>query len=191
MPARSRRRRPAAPQPDSEPIPLHAMRAVWRDPDDITPGARRTPREITGFRTFCPLRRMAGDPASGIQAWHIMAADKLRELVDMATLGFSTDRPLIYVQQTTLPRWGLNPAAVAQIKATRSVLRVITLFSRYELRLVEAIVLRNMTVRAWSIDSGARQGTVKATLLDILDRLAQHFESEIDDELARGRRLTP
>jgi hypothetical protein len=169
------------------------MPATWRDPDDITPGARRTPREITGWMRYDALRRMFGDPRSGVTAQHVMAADTLRELVDLATLGYAADRPLIYVQQNAQPRFGMGPAALAQVKAARAVTRVVKLFGPLQLLMIQAIVLRNVSVRKWTeaLPAGASQAVEKGKLLAILDVLVQHFAAEIDDDLARGRRLPP
>ena len=167
------------------------MRAVWRDPDDVVPGARRAPREIAGWRRFDPLRRMLVHPASGITAQHVMAADMLRELVDLATMGYSADRPLIFVEQTTEPRFGLGPAALAQLRAARAVKRVIKLFPPPQLEMIQTVVLRNVTVRAWAMAVGGNQAVEKGRLLNVLDILVQHFTAEIDDDLARGRRLQP
>ena len=165
----------------------------WRDPDDVTPGARRTPREITGWRSFDPLRRMAGHPHSGITAEHIMAADHFREQVDLATLGYSGVRPMIFVAQAHLPRAGMGPAALAQTRAQRVMRRVMRLFSPPQLLMIEQVVLRNMTLRAWTHrhDPPANPVTEKRKLLVILDRLVEHFAAEVEDELARGRRLPP
>jgi hypothetical protein len=170
------------------------MRATWRDPDDITPGARRTPREIHGWRSYDPLRRMLAFATSGVTHAHIAAADKLREQVDLATMGYSAARPLIYVEQQPQPRHGGGAAAVSQVRAARAVRRVIALFSRQQLRMIEAIVLGNMTLRAWTRSlpgQPASQPVEKGKLLAILDVLAQHFASEIRDEIARGKRLPP
>ncbi len=167
------------------------MAAEWRDPDDITPGARRTPRSIAGFRRYDPLRKMSGHPNSGIGASHIHAADKFREQVDLATMGYAAVRPLIFVAQYAAPRWGLTRPEIARMRALRSVRRVMGLFAPPQLLLLEAIVLRNITLRQWV------QATVplsssrleKRRLMIILDRLAEHYEAEIEDDLARGRRL--
>ena len=186
-----RRRAAALPATELEPMPAHAMKGVWRDPDDVTPGARRTPREVTGFRTFCPLRRMLVHRNSGITAEMIMAADKLRELVDVVTWGYSAERPLIYVALNAQPRFGLGPAAQAEMAAVRIVRRALALFDATELAVLEAIVLRNQSIRGW-LDSLAEPPSpllVKQCLLSILERLAQHFAADVDDELARGRRL--
>lgn len=37
--------------------PAGVMASSWRDPTDTTPTAARAPRQIHGYRTYCPLRR--------------------------------------------------------------------------------------------------------------------------------------
>lgn len=169
------------------------MRASWTDPDDVRPDAKRAPRAITGWRSFDPLRRMLVHANSGISHAHIMAADRLREQVDLATLGYSANRPLIYIAHYHLPRAGMGPAALAQVRAMRAVLRVIKLYTHTELLVLEAIVLRNQSIRAWiaTLPIKVDPATVKRCLLYVLDELADHFEAEVAEDLARGRRLTP
>jgi hypothetical protein len=167
------------------------MRAAWRDPDDIKPDARRVPREITGYRTFCPLRKMSGDARSGITAKHIMAADKLRELVDVGTLGYSAERPMIFIPAYPMPRAGMGGAAVAQVAALRGMARCLRIFPTDQLRMLEMIVMRNVTLRAWTLAVDGNQAVEKGRLLSILDRLAYHFETDIEDDLREGRRLPP
>jgi len=169
---------------------MHAMRASWRDPDDIKPDARRVPRDITWFRSFCPLRKMSGDPRSGITAAHIMAADKLREVVDVATMGYSSERPMIFVAMAAQPRFGMSGADIARVKAMRSMARVLRIFPPNQLAMLEMIVLRNVNLKTWTLaHDNANPAVEKGRLLSILDRLAQHFEAEIEDDIARGRRL--
>lgn len=170
------------------------MRSEWRDPDDITPGARRTPKMVVGWRSYDPLRLMLGHAASGITTEHIMAADKLREAFDLATIGYSADRPLIFVAQQPAPRFGLGPDAVAQMRACRTVRRVVALFMLRQLAMIDMVILRNVPLRIWTqalLQQPASQAVEKGRLLAILDVLAQHFATEVDDDLARGRRLPP
>ena len=171
--------------------PAALMAAEWRDPADTTPGARRTPRSIAGFRRYDPLRKMAGHPNSGIGANHIHAADAFREQVDLATLGYSTVRPLIYVAQFSQPRWGLSASDMKQMQAIREVRRVIRLFAPTQLIMLEAIVLRNVTLRQWVIGCGVVTTSKheKRRLMVILDRLAEYFDADIENDLASGRRL--
>ena len=76
------------------------MHAEWRDPDDVKPTAARTAKQVNGWRTFCPLRRAFHNPE------HIMAADKLREVFDVARLGYSVTRTLISTDRTSQPSTG-------------------------------------------------------------------------------------
>jgi len=173
--------------------PAALMAGSWTDPTDLTPDARRVPRKVSGWRTYDPLRKLSGHPHSGITAEHIAAADMLREQVDLATLGHSTVRPLIYVAQFSQPRWGLGRGELEQLAALRAVRRVIRLFTPPQLVQLEAIVLRNITLRQWAQSRVpvSPSAVEKRKLLVILDRLAEHYDSEIQDDLARGRRLPP
>lgn len=148
---------------------------------------------ITGWRSGDPLRRMLVHPRSGITAAHIAAADMLREQVDLATMGYSSARPLIFIASVPLPRFGLSPAALAMVRACRVVARVVKLFSRSELHLLQAVVLANVTLHAWTahFDPPASPAVEKRKLLGILDKLVAHFDAEVQDDLARGRRLPP
>jgi hypothetical protein len=59
--------------------PTGVMKANWRDPDDLNVH-RRMAREISGWRSYCPLRRlMEQGRSSAISAEHILAADMLRK----------------------------------------------------------------------------------------------------------------
>jgi hypothetical protein len=169
------------------------MPSVWRDPTDLTPDARRQPRSITGWRGYDPLRKMAGHPRSGVTSAHILAADMLRERVDIATMGFSGARPLIYVAMSAQPRWGMGPAAVARTRAARSVARVIRLFAPSQLAMIDVVILGNRTLRHWSLtrDPPSPFRREKQRLILILDRLAEHFDGEVQNDVASGRRLPP
>ena len=169
------------------------MPSEWNDPADTTPDARRTPRTVQGWRSYDPLRRMLGHPRSGIEPMHILAADMLREQVDLALLGYAVTRPLIYVQQFSQPRWGLGPDAVKQMRAVRSLRRVVLLFQPPQLLMIEVIILRNTTLTQWA-KTRVPAATVKLEkqrLMVVLDRLATHYDGEIMDDLAKGRRLPP
>jgi hypothetical protein len=167
------------------------MAGTWIDPDDIRPDARRVPRSITGLRRYDPLRKLSGNAHSGISALHIMAADSFREQVDLAMLGYSGVRPLIFVAQSPEPRWGLGPGALAQMRATRSVKRVLKLFDVAQLWMLDAIVLQNITLTQWtrSRDPVAAIRTEKTKLLVILDILAEYYDADVQDDLAKGKRL--
>jgi hypothetical protein len=187
------RSKPAPALSTDDPPPRHAMRAEWVDPSDIKPNASRVPRKIRGWRTYCPLRRMSGHPASGITDRHIMAADRLREAVDLATLGYSSERPLIHVAQYPLPRWGMSRSAVEQMRAVRDIARVGWIFGPAALALIDAVLLRNMSLREWTqrFDPPLHPAGEKRKLLAVLDRLVEHYDTEIKDDMAHDRRLAP
>lgn len=171
--------------------PAALMPSEWTDPEDIKPDAKHRPRSINGWRTYDPLRRMLGHAGTSVTVAHVRAADKLRESVDLATMGFSGQRPLIYVQQVPQPRFGLGPAALAQMRAVRSVRRVVRLFAPPQIDMLDWIVLRNLTLRQWThrITPTLNAAAERRRLLVILDRLAEHFDAEVQDDIARGRRL--
>ena len=158
--------------------PRHAMRADWVDPEDIKPNA---------------LRRMSGHPASGISERQIMAADKLREQFDMATMGYSGERTMVFIARCALPRWSLGPAAVAQLRAARDIRRVARLFSAAQLALIDAILLRNLSLREWSRSATPplHPATEKRSLMVVLYMLAEYYDTELKEDLDNGRRLAP
>jgi hypothetical protein len=57
--------------------------------------------------------------------------------------------------------------------------------------MLDAIVLRNVTLRQWVQGGGglATSKHEKRRLMTILDRLSEYYDAEIEDDLARGRRL--
>jgi len=173
--------------------PRKSMRARWTDPDQSgLSSARRTPRTVTGFRRFDPIRKLYARKTSGVTLEHIAAADKLRELVDISALGFTALRSLILTLQFRQPSAGLNRAALARNRAHRSLLRVLRRFRMNQLEMIDRIILSGMTLKQWVEASFDRDGpTEHAKLLAILDRLAEHFKSEIAQEIASGRRLKP
>ena len=63
------------------------------------------------------------------------------------------------------------------------------MFTEPQRELLDAIVLRNVTVNAWVIGRQLNAGIARGMLLAILDVLAQHWRAELDEELARGVRL--
>jgi hypothetical protein len=164
-----------------------AMRASWRDPDDLRPNARKG-REISGWHSFDPLRVLARDPSSGVTEDHIRAADHLRGLNDIAGIGMSSRDNVLPIGATVhLPRFGPVPAAVRAARAARELMRVMRRFSAEAWRMVTVIVLWNRTLHLWCQESGGSEARELGRLLAALDLLAEHFASEID----RGRADTP
>jgi hypothetical protein len=176
------------------------MRTEWVDPDDIKPTAAKTARKITGYRAYCPLRRMMALPGSDITAAHIMAADKLREAWDIGRLGMTPGREpaALFVALVPQPRTGPGAGDLKQAKAAREVHRAMLLFGLPAQALIVCVILQNQSLRAWcqgfeGVSGGLTLNpkTEKQKLMVILDRLAEHFDAEIDNEVARGRRLVP
>lgn len=172
------------------------MRSEWTDPDDIKPNARHTARRIVGYRSFCPLRRAMRHDGSGITELHIAAADKLREIWDVARLGYSANaHPLVHVVTAQRPRSGPSQAEQARERADRTLRRALALFTAAQRELLDAVVLRNITVHAFAStvanETGQRfdPNTMRGKLIAVLDVLATHWQSELEEELARGKRL--
>jgi len=162
------------------------MTGSWRDPDDIKPDARHKPREIDGYRTFCPLRRMARQPRSQISARHIAAADHLRTSVDLAVIGAASSREQV-LRVAYGPLTGPSAAAMRQSKAMREVMRALGRVPPAQRPLLTAIVLLNWTLAAWCIAAPRRNPQVEmGRLLSVLDLLEEHFRAEIDRDLALG-----
>jgi hypothetical protein len=170
------------------------MRAEWPDPEDIRPSAARSARQVHGWRTYCPLRRMAGHPSSGITPGHIAAADKLRELVDLSRMGHTPGRTQAYAGGSPQPRAGLSPNEMAQAAATRSVRRVLRLYDPRQLAMIHVVLLANQSLRSWIAVCAAggehcQPAVEKRRLLAILDLLDEHFAGEIEEEINLGIRL--
>jgi hypothetical protein len=170
------------------------MRSSWRDPDDTTPGARRTPKEITGFRAACALRRMLHRHAasSSITEEHVIAADLLRLQVDAVLIGFSGRRELMPVQSLMYgPLTGPSMAAIRSAKAWKPLRRALALFTEAERRLLTWVVLENRSVTSWCaalLERGlpALLNREMQMLVTMLDRLVEHYDVECDRRGARA-----
>jgi hypothetical protein len=155
------------------------MKTQWRDPDDMRPNAAHRPREITGYRTFCPLRRMARLSGSQITEAHIAAADALRLAVDIATIGLTGEQSGVHGVYG--PTFGPSINAVLQAQAGTEATQVIWRLAPSQHRMTEAIVLRNRSLQAWCTERAAEtRRTVSpevemGRLLALLDVLADHY----------------
>ena len=178
---------PAVRQRHREGGPTAVMRSEWRDPDDIKPDARHKPREIDGYRTYCPLRRMARQTGSQITLRHIAAADALRLAVDLAVIGAQGDREQ-FIRALYGPVSGPGKAAMRQTAAIREAERALRQILPGYRALLTEIVLFNRSLAAWcAMVNPARNPQIEmGRLLGILDQLAAHYASEIDRALARG-----
>jgi len=163
------------------------MRATWRDPDDIRPTAARRAREITGWRAFCPLRRMAANRGSDITERQILAADHLRCLAEQALVGFS-GRSMEAVTIGFGPRDGPTAAALAQAYACLDFARAMRRFDGRQRALITHVVLLCRPLAAWCAQAGQSLPGETRRLLDALARLEGHFASEVDRAIA-GERL--
>jgi hypothetical protein len=158
-----------------------AMLARWIDPDDLAPN-RRSAKEVHGWRSFCPLRRLVerANGASGITMEHVTAADLLRREWDIASIGLSGRKtPWMFTDALHLPRSGPSRAAVRQVRAIRNVQRVMRLFVDAQRDLIEWIILRNQPVLRWRTARGIAQRAAMPMLVGVLDELVRHFDDEI------------
>jgi hypothetical protein len=171
------------------------MRSEWLDPMDLDPH-RRTGRTVVGHRGFCPLRwslRRHG-VRSCFSVEHILAADRLRVLADAIAIGLSGSKDrfnLTFVQFATEPRSGPTRTEVKQARAWQPFRRAMALFNDDERDLLSHIVLLNLATSRYIVvrrsrGVAVREPAIKATLLNCLDRLVEHFRSEIAREIQRG-----
>lgn len=100
---------------------------------------------------------------------------------------------MVFIARCALPRWGLGPAAVAQLRAARDIRRVARLFSAAQLALIDAILLRNLSLREWSRSATPplHPATEKRSLMVVLYMLAEYYDTELKEDLDNGRRLAP
>jgi hypothetical protein len=156
------------------------MKTQWRDPDDTRPNASRRPREITGYRTYCPLRRMARLSGSQITVAHIAAADAFRLAVDIATIGLTGEQSGVHGVYG--PTFGPSINAVLQATASSEAAEVVRRLAPSQHRMAEAIVLRNRSLQAWCTERATAIGRTAnpeiemGRLLALLDVLADHYE---------------
>ncbi len=161
------------------------MRSSWRDPDDITPNARRTARAIAGFRAGCALRRMMHHHAgrSSIIEEHVIAADLLRLQVDAVLIGFFPGRRELMPVSAIMygPRTGPSIAALRSVRAWKPLQQALALFTEAERRLLSWVVLENRSVASWC--AALREQGLSAspnrgmqTLVETLDRLVLHYD---------------
>jgi hypothetical protein len=181
---------PTAPQ--AVRIRQEGATAVMRMPKPQGPAARNPDAPAARWRSYCPLRRLLRQAGSSVTVEHVLAADHLRLLVDLATLGTGAPRgdgePHGMMSGPVL---GPSVGAVAQAHAAADVDRALGRFAAGQRELLVAVVLRSMSVQAWCDLLGARQSghppnarVEMGRLLACLDLLAEHFT----DAVAAGRR---
>lgn len=168
--------------------PTGVMKSHWRDPDDMTPNASRRPREISGYRTYDPLRRLAAHKGSQFEHRHVLAADMLRGQVDIAVIGRGGRRMDEMLRQGFGPVSGPSGVAIEGVWARENAQRALMRLGPSTRLLVTAIVLMNCSVHAWCAETKPPRDAKLETgrLLAALDLLADHYAAEIDDAVSRG-----
>lgn len=171
--------------------PTAVMKTTWRDPDDIKPNATHKAREISGYRTFCPLRRMMAHKGSQIDPKHVLAADLLRAQVDIATIGKGAR------SMDALSRQGFGPVtapprtALERVWALTQARRALARLAPSARLLIAEVVLFNRAIHSWcrQVDPPRDAKIEMGKLLGALDVLVDHYAAEIDEALARGKML--
>lgn len=169
--------------------PTAVMLSEWRDPDDDNP-RNRTAREIKGYRTYCPLRRMLRQHGTQVTERHIYAADKLRIAVDTAAIGLSGLREMLPLLVAYGPRLAPPKFELRRAAAWREAMRALGCFTAGQRRMLTEIVLCNRSLAMWCDIVDAPEPKIEmGRLLTILDVLEAHYAAEIDEALARGQVL--
>ena len=169
--------------------------AQTRIPPDQGAAARTTRRVrmVQGERRYDPLRTLHARSPKDITADHVMAADKFRELVDHASLGYSGSRSYLFIvisgSGSPQPYQGLDKAAILRNRANRALKRVAKLFDDLELALLSWIVLEASTLSGWAHVRGLSVPRERRRLIAILDKLYRYFRQDLQNEVASGRRL--
>jgi hypothetical protein len=171
-----------------------AMRYEHRDNDDLSPN-RRTVRMVAGHRAYCPLRwcLRRHKERSTITVEHILAADELRRLADATAIGLSNGSrfKLEFFQHLASPSSGPSCAERKSVRAWRPFQRAMAIFTDGERDLVTHIVLLNTALHAFAKILRERgtpvaEGALTQPLVACLDKLVEHFRSEVDRAIQRG-----
>lgn len=177
--------------------PTAVMRDKWRDPSDTTPNASHRPREIAGYRCYCPLRRMMAGKGSQITMAHVMAADRFRTQVDLAMIGCGGARDGEPNHQGFGPHAGPSHGAILQATSSGAIKAALARFAASHQPMLIEIVLNNHSLHWWCAQQQARSGkptpadVEMGRLLTILDILADHYDTAIKADLAVGAILEP
>lgn len=164
--------------------PTGVMKGSWRDPDDIRPGAARRAREITGYRSYCPLRRMAAMKHSQVTERHIIGADQYRLAVDITVFGCSGGRNIAGGHTGFGPIAGPSAAAAMQARCAREVARLLARIPLAHRAMLTEIIILNRSLHNWcSQQRGRESGKEMGKLIVILDIIEDHFASDIDTAL--------
>jgi hypothetical protein len=167
--------------PDVQLVTGKVLKTSWRDPTDTTPTAAKVAREVSGWRQYCPLRKCLARhrERSSFTARHIEGADRLRAAFDGARLGFSGLKSWEPVHRIAYrPSSGPGTTALKQLKARQVFDAAWGLFDDPARALLGAVVLANVPLGISADRLGLRKPRATTLLVDVLDRLADHFQIE-------------
>jgi hypothetical protein len=164
--------------PDVQIVHGKVMRADWSDPDDTTPNATKTARQVSAHRAFCPLRwciRRHGE-RSHYTSDHIEAADRLRLAWDGSRLGFSSLRDWRPVNSLNYrPSTGPTRTAQRQLKCRIAFDAMWAMFNTQERALIVAVLLKNIAIgNAAELFEWTKPNTTEM-LVSILDKLCERL----------------
>jgi hypothetical protein len=160
--------------------------AEWRDPADLD-ALRREGRTVAGWRRSCVLRRSQQCNASSpFTEQHVAVADIMRRLYDVARLGYSAPKDGLLPVTAIMYRPALGPSkrAEASAKAARDFARAWAILADYEQSIVEALILNGVSIEEVMQDRHWCHEKTVRLLVAALDRLCEHFDQEIDQQLS-------
>jgi hypothetical protein len=178
--------KPLSPHADAPPeiqrLAGKVMTGVWRDPADINIASRNA-KEIRGWRQPCMLRwcRTRHKDRSPFTAEHVVAADELRRVYDLARLGATGKKnPWIYTDIYVQPKLGPTQSEMAGYRAWREMGRVRKRFTTADWYLLGWFVLENLSVGKWvekEVAAGRRcdPKAVMQRIVGMMDVLVEHF----------------
>lgn len=176
--ARTRSPRQAPPQPS--PVPSHqrsrtahaagteAVPAAWNDPDDTTPSARHTARQVQGFRRVDQLASIV-ERSSCLD--HVVAAEQARGIFERASgalpgKGRGIDDGAPPVQLGSAP---LGPSPV-QLAAVRHWQGITEDLGRLSVSVFQTVAIDNKSVSRWADTHGLNHTVAMGVLITALDR---------------------
>jgi hypothetical protein len=153
--------------PDQRMINRTAMKATWADPADTAVNARSGHR-VVGFRSFDVLRKLLGNPASGVIEAHVIAADQLRRLHDVVAFGLTgqgggLDMPVNMLNYG--PVAGPPMTAVRRAEAERGYARAMRIFDDEQASIVKVVILESRAIAVWQREHDTSHARAKALLL--------------------------
>ncbi len=172
--------------------PTAVMQAEWSDPDDVKPDAKKTARQVKGWMTYCPLRRMAEHRSSSITPQHIAAADLIRFSWELGKYGYSGEQSMMFIDSEFGSRIPNNGAA-ARIAAIRDYKRAVATWPDDDIRMLHYVVIGNHSVFAWVPYESERIGKrlnpdgETKRLVTLLGFLVKYYDTDIEHGMRSGR----